>query len=179
MNKIKNLLVFYFLFLSISVVTYSCCTNPQYEVYDIDRIVALNRDFVEIDTVSGSFTFEASFKFQEVSSLTNLGLVNSAYATSCPTEYTNQISSTGFEFFCDQDFIYKNDTVHSGTGLSSIPELEIFIATDPYSQQMAVGVTDSFLTNAQFTKGAHLFNFVMETTDDKILKGDLSLVMDL
>lgn len=179
MIKLKRFVFVYILFLTLSVILYSCCTNPKYEVYDIERIVALNKDFVEMDTISESFTFEVYFKFQEVSSLTNLSLVNGAYATSCPTEYTNQLSSTGFELFCDQDFVYKNDTVHSGTGLSSIPELEVFIETDPYSQQLAVSVTDSFIANAQFTKGAHLFNFVMETTDDKILKGDLSLVMDL
>lgn len=179
MIKLKRLVFVYILFLTLSVIVFSCCNDLQAEIYDVEKIVALDKNYLEIDTVHESFTFQVYFKFREVTSISNLGLINSAYALTCPVDYVNLLSSTGFEFFCDQDFLYKNDTIRSGTGLSSIPELQVFLATDPFSQELTVTVTDSFLSNAQFTKGNHLFSFNMETTDKKSLKGDLSLVMDL
>lgn len=179
MAKFKRFLFLYILFLTLSIILYSCCKNPEVELYAVERVVALDQNSTEIDTVKESFSFEVYFKYQDIASSSEAGLLNSAYATTCPTNYSNTLSSAGFEMSCDQDFIYKNDTIRAGSELSALPELDVLIDSGPFVSQLQISVTDSFLNHAQFTKGNHLFNFKMQTSDDKNLQGNLSLFMDL
>lgn len=178
MRKLKSLVFIYILLLTLSVIVYSCCSE-KLQIIAIDRVFVQDDEFRELDSIHGEFTFQLHFRDQTVASLSDLSLINGAYATSCDYTYVNELLLSSLEIYCDQDIVHYNDTVFSGTDLITMNTLNSGYKSSSFGNFVTVGVSRFFLKNAKFEKGPHLFNFKIKTSDSKQLEGNVSLYMDL
>jgi len=167
MKKLPFFLKFYSSLLFLSVIVYSCCSEPT-EVTIVGssdlRFTFQTRDGGgSIDTIEGlSFIVTVPLDREFVSHSIENALVNSAYGWSCEEELQNSLVASSFAISCDQDITYDGAVISAGSNFADNPDLTSSVFPD----EAFIIFNTSFMDKTTFQEGTHTFTVELKTDDD-------------
>lgn len=175
MKKITRAISFYISLIVISVFIQSCCSS-EYEITGSGTLRAYDKEFVELDTISGVFHLENQPEVK-VALLDNFSLISSTMATSCAEEYLNSIALEDVKITSNAEFTFDNTVIPAGQNFSNLKDLRII--ADNYGGMVSVFFEADFINKAEFEKQDYTFQLEMKTSNDLKLKNEITLFMNL
>ena len=177
MKKIAQVSGILLFSLFIAVFFESCCTD-KYRIIGNGELVAYDSEYAQIETISTAFRLENRYDTEIAASSKSLGLINSAYATTCEYHYVNAITESSITLSADKDFIYKTDTIFANTDILSIEDLD-FVYHQDWGPSVEIRFNDDFISNAIFEKSNYTFKLTSKSDNDLEFESEVSLMMDL
>lgn len=149
-----------------SVVVYSCCSDPVKVTMtgsqELKFVSQQNDVFSFQDTIKGeSFVISLPLVLELASHNFHNPLMNSAYALSCPEEPQNTMDERTFSLRCDQAISYDGEVIIADSDLSNNPDIEITI----FEQDLTISFTDEFMSKSVFNLNEHTFTIDLLTSD--------------
>lgn len=179
MNKFKTLVLFYFFLFSISIILYSCCTNPE----EVTLIGGGEISFFESEGLPSSgisdrltglpFIMSANMELLFADNFSSNGFMASAYGVSCEPDYQNSMSETTFALSCDSDFVYAGETIMAGQDFSELNG--VFVNFDP--ETISVNIAQNFMDEVEFTNGETTFRMNIQTSDNVNLESEGTILI--
>lgn len=157
----------------------SCCTQ-NYRIEGEGKLVAnyfLATQPLESDTIEGPFFVRGEFHTAFVSAANSIGLISSAYATSCESIYLNTLDKKSFQLTVDRTVIYETDTISPGENLLALTALERTI--NESSGWYRAEFNEGFIKKSHFQDGYHTFTMTGQTTDSIALEAQITVYLKL
>lgn len=109
----------------------------------------------------------------------DVGLINSALATSCGETYLNGLLQNTVKLSLDKPFKYNGQTIEADSNFINLDPSKFLAEISTEYGFVEIRATTDFLSNAEFENGQHTFHISAETTDGLLLENDLSVYFDL
>ena len=105
----------------------------------------------------------------------NIGLVQEAYATTCPFKYRNSVVDSSLIISCSKDFIYNDTLIEANTNIIGLSTLDV--GTNFFGAYLVF--TKEFILKSKFENTEYNFNFRLKTTDNLEFRNSIELYVDL
>lgn len=181
--KIKTLLGLYGLIV-LSCLVQSCC-EEYLTITEIGGIYAWDlyedRDgYIErrsTTTITGEFVLGVYFQYS-FSSLNNVSLVSSSYATSCKETLTNAIDKSTLGLFLNKSFVLNGDSIPAHANLLEIENSGVVLHM-VLDRGVEFKFTDSFFSKATLDNGDYVLTFNGRTDDNVQLQSEIEVEVDI
>jgi len=176
MKKIKHAILFYISLILFSLIIKSCCEDSSKIVGNGQMFIA-QLDNGSHDTIRSEFEIKLFLERRISGNFNNIGIITSAYATSCSEIALNSLNRETLKLFCKNDFNYNGKIIKAGTNFAN--EEKLIIEFDDFLGLIVIQVGQDFLNDATFGKGIHEFKVEIETSDKKIFENGVSTYLEI
>jgi len=168
MKNIQRVLFLFCLSLVSAVIIQSCCQPHDYKILGSGTLETSGSE-----TITGAFKIHSNFDMELIGSVQTFGLINSAYATTCPYDVENEIEITDIELSVDKDFLFRGNTIPANTNIIKATDLEVDF--DDLDYTVYFNFDDDYLENVDFEEDDHTFKLKAETSDGILLEPTITL----
>jgi|SRR5690554_3901328 len=124
-------------------------------------------------TITGEFILGVYFQYS-FSSLNNVSLVSSSYATSCKETLTNAIDKSTLGLSLNKSFVLNGDSIPAHANLLGIENSGVVLNT-VLDRGVEFKFTESFFSNATLENGDCIIKFNGRTDDNVQLESELEV----
>jgi len=167
-KRISHLAILYAFLFGSAIFLQSCC-DETIRIVGNGEMIIYNSNINDPSNAEGDITGTFAVYLApetEISDVTVLGFMNSAYATSCDYDFANNIMQESLVLTCDKAFELGDITIAAGTDLIGLEGVESLPSNNSIGNQDAlISFNDTFIDQVVFEETEYTFTINMSTND--------------
>lgn len=179
MKIIKSIILLFIT--SAGLVILQGCCDKQAKIVGNGAMSIIDDNYRILDTISNSFTILIEPEIEVAGTLHDiqLGLMTSAYATSCDYEFTNRLLTDEIVITSTRDFIFEGETISANSNFINLAGITSYIIEIGETYQLIISFDSSFIENAEFVPGDYTLSVDVTTEEGIILQNSALVYVEL